>query len=79
MAGANGDGKATGTGLLGTLLELLVAEKSGFQPADDNTLGGLREFADRMAREAMASVEQGAPARGEPVAVTPARREGNGA
>jgi uncharacterized membrane protein YqiK len=78
VAGANGDGKTTGTGLLGTLLELLVAEKSGFQPADDASLGGLREFADRMAREAMASVEQGTPVRTENVVVAPARAEGNG-
>ncbi len=61
VAGANGDGRG-GTGLVGTLLELLVAEKSGFQPGDDASLGGLKEFADRMVREAMASVEQGAPA-----------------
>jgi predicted Zn finger-like uncharacterized protein len=78
MAGANGDGKGPGTGLVGMLLELLVAEKSGFQPGDDGALAGLREFADRMAREAMASVEQGGAGRPEGVVVTPVRAEGNG-
>jgi predicted Zn finger-like uncharacterized protein len=78
LAGANGDGKGGGTGLLGTLLELLVAEKSGFQVADAGSLGGLREFAERMAHEALASVEQGAAVKGEEVAVTPARVGGNG-
>jgi predicted Zn finger-like uncharacterized protein len=78
VTGGNGDGKSTGTGLVGALLELLVAEKSGFQPADDTSLSGLREFADRMAREAMAAVEQGVPGRGEGVVVAPVRVEGNG-
>jgi predicted Zn finger-like uncharacterized protein len=77
MAGANGDGKAGGTGLLGMLLELLVAEKSGFQPTEDGSLSSLKEFADRMAREAMASVELGAPGKAtEGVVVTPARTGG---
>jgi hypothetical protein len=76
VTGANGDGRG-GTGLLGTLLELLVAEKSGFQPCDDGSLGGLKEFAERMAREAMASVEQGSPLRKE-VDVVVATKSANG-
>src|SRR5262249_17635677 len=44
-SGAGGDGHAS-QGLLGTLLSLLVAEKSGFQPGDSPELAGLKEFAD---------------------------------
>ncbi|HYT94677.1 MAG TPA: SPFH domain-containing protein [Gemmataceae bacterium] len=69
VAGGNGDGRSS-TGLLGTLIELLVADKSGFQLADDGSLDSLKEFAERMTREAMASVEQGAPARTVDVVVS---------
>ena len=59
-AGTNGHGEgAQGTGMLGLLINLLVAEKSGFQPSElvsDQT--ALKEFADRMAKEAMASIEK---------------------
>jgi len=53
VAGANGEnGQAAnvGQGLLGMLVSLLVAEKSGFQPAGDGSFGGLEEMADRMSR-----------------------------
>jgi uncharacterized membrane protein YqiK len=61
-AGAEGGSGAAG-GLLGMLLNLLIAEKSGFAPADAAGAAGdeqksLREFADRMTREAMASMQQ---------------------
>jgi predicted Zn finger-like uncharacterized protein len=60
-AGANGEA-GQGTGLLGVLINLLVAEKSGFQAAGDGAdAGTLKEFADRMAREAMASIEKPEP------------------
>ncbi len=60
---AGSDGQAgQGSGMLGMLINLLVAEKSGFQPTGDQTdLGILKEFADRMAREAMTSMEQAVP------------------
>jgi uncharacterized membrane protein YqiK len=62
MAGANGEnGHSTpaGQGLLGLLINLLVAEKSGFQLAEQSAgLTGLQEFADRMTREAMESMQQ---------------------
>ena len=46
-------------GLLGTLISLLVAEKSGFQPAAESSgLATLQEFADRMTRDAMESMQQ---------------------
>jgi uncharacterized membrane protein YqiK len=57
----NGAGGA-GQGLLGTLISLLVAEKSGFQVADANGhgMGSLQEFADRMTKDAMESMQQAA-------------------
>ena len=41
------------------LLNLLVAEKSGFQPADGAEQASLQEMADRMTREALVNMEQG--------------------
>ena len=46
--------------MLGLLINLMVAEKSGFQPADNGSSNGLQEFADRMAKQAMDSMEQAA-------------------
>jgi uncharacterized membrane protein YqiK len=62
MAGANGEAGqgAPSQGLLGLLISLMVAEKSGFQPSEDAGLGTLKEFADRMTREAMQSMQQAA-------------------
>jgi uncharacterized membrane protein YqiK len=60
VAGANGEnghGAANGQGMLGTLLSLLVAEKSGFEIKDSPEMESLREYADRMAAEAMNSVQ----------------------
>jgi uncharacterized membrane protein YqiK len=58
-AGTGGDGKdGAATGMLGLLINLLVAEKSGFQLTDNGELGALKEFADRMAREAMETISQ---------------------
>jgi uncharacterized membrane protein YqiK len=59
-SGDNGHGPAPGQGLLGLLISLLVAEKSGFQLNDDGSLASLREFADRVTREAMDSLQHGA-------------------
>lgn len=45
--------------MLGMLVNLLVAEKSGFQLSGDGTdLSALKEFADRMTRDAMSSIEK---------------------
>jgi uncharacterized membrane protein YqiK len=63
VSGAGGAGsETTGQGLLGQLIGLLVAEKSGFALAESNGNGNgsgaeLKEFADRMSKEAMASME----------------------
>jgi uncharacterized membrane protein YqiK len=62
MAGANGEAGqgAPSQGLLGLLISLMVAEKSGFQLSEDASTGGLKEFADRMTRQAMESMQQAA-------------------
>src|SRR5262249_13055257 len=58
--GENGHAANPAQGLLGTLISLLVAEKSGFQLSETGGLGSLKEFADRMTEEAMASMKQAA-------------------
>ena len=60
--GANAHGGIAGQGLIGTLLQLLVAEKSGFQPADGAGSIELEEFANRLTRDAMTSLNLEAPA-----------------
>ncbi|MFO0788242.1 MAG: SPFH domain-containing protein [Pirellulales bacterium] len=77
MAGSNGhdaggstspDASAT-SGLLGLLVSLLVAEKSGFQlGADTPELSDLRSFAERIAAEPLTTAT--APANLEPAAAT---------
>lgn len=58
-----GGGDATnGQGLLGTLISLLVAEKSGFSPSDGEGGEALKEFAARMTRQALAQMQQEVPA-----------------
>jgi uncharacterized membrane protein YqiK len=61
MAGAdgeNGHGPGASQGLLGLLINLLVAEKSGFQLSEVGGASSLQEFADRMTKEAMESMQQ---------------------
>src|SRR5207245_2347845 len=60
--GENGSGHAAGQGLLGLLISLLVAEKSGFQLAESSGMSGLQDFAERMTKEAMESLQQAAMA-----------------
>jgi uncharacterized membrane protein YqiK len=48
-------------GMLGLLINLLVAEKSGFNLAADEGQSALRDFADRMTKETLASMEQPEP------------------
>jgi hypothetical protein len=60
VASGNGDGHANGSasGMLGLLMNLLVAEKSGFALAADNPeLKSLREYADRMSQEALTAMQ----------------------
>ena len=56
--GENGNGAGSSQGLLGMLISLLVAEKSGFQPSDGSSFAGLEEFTEQMTREAMQSMQQ---------------------
>ncbi|HZZ79491.1 MAG TPA: SPFH domain-containing protein [Gemmataceae bacterium] len=68
MAGSNGDGNghaSPSSGMLGMLLQLLVAEKSGFQPSEQGAIDSLKEFTERMTREAMDSMQQAAQAKPE--------------
>ncbi len=60
-AGAtNGDAGLTagnaGTGMMGLLISLLVAEKSGFTPVDNPEMASLKELADRMTKQIMESL-----------------------
>ncbi len=63
MAGGAGTGDspagaAAGNGLVGLLLSLLVAEKSGFQLADHPQSADLRAFHDGVTQNAMDSIKQ---------------------
>src|SRR5207237_10124745 len=57
-AGENGQANGFGQGLLGTLLGLLVAEKSGFQMTESADLASLKEYADRMTSQVLQSMPQ---------------------
>jgi hypothetical protein len=59
VAGSDGQSGSSGMsqGLVGLLLNLLVAEKSGFQLADGADQSSLKEIADRMTREALSTME----------------------
>lgn len=65
MAGAGNDGPNTSggtSGMLGMLINLLVAEKAGFHPANGHSeigeVPGLKEMCERLTREAMASLQK---------------------
>jgi regulator of protease activity HflC (stomatin/prohibitin superfamily) len=75
-ASENGHPDAACSGLLGLLINLLVAEKSGFQLSDTSTSSALQEFADRMAKQAMDAMQAASlaepaatPANGAPAVV----------
>jgi hypothetical protein len=51
--GDNGSAGSPGTGLLGMLISLLVAEKSGFQLGGAEDMTSMKELADRMTRQAL--------------------------
>jgi uncharacterized membrane protein YqiK len=68
-SGGNGNGHAegglpgavgatAGSGLLGMLLSLLVAEKSGFQLTEQVPGNVLQEFADRISKQAMENIQE---------------------
>ncbi len=65
--GSGGDGTsaaAGGQGLLGTLIGLMVAEKSGFNFAatGNGQTGALKELSDKMAEQAMVALKEAAAA-----------------
>jgi hypothetical protein len=57
-SGANGASEHLSTGMIGQLVNMLVAEKSGFALTDANGSSDLKDFADRMTKQAMASIEE---------------------
>jgi uncharacterized membrane protein YqiK len=59
IAGGGGENGKAGAenGLVGLLVSLMVAEKSGFAAADTPETKSLREFADRMTAQVMQSLE----------------------
>jgi hypothetical protein len=61
VAGNDGQNGHAGLsqGLVGMLLNLLVAEKSGFLPADGAEDESLKEVSDRMTREALTNMDEG--------------------
>ncbi|HKB41609.1 MAG TPA: SPFH domain-containing protein, partial [Gemmataceae bacterium] len=58
-AGENGHANGLGQGVVGTLIGLLVAEKSGFQMTETADLASLKEFAERMTSQVLASMQNG--------------------
>ncbi|MGH7171101.1 MAG: SPFH domain-containing protein [Gemmataceae bacterium] len=61
MAAASSDGSgsaASVSGMIGMLLNLLVAEKSGFQPVDASEVSGLKDISERLTRDALESLRQ---------------------
>jgi uncharacterized membrane protein YqiK len=68
MSGGQGDsaGNTGVSGLVGMLLNLLVAEKSGFQQVDAGEMSGLKEISERLTRDALESLQKAslAPANG---------------
>jgi len=62
VAGANGaaDGNASttsGQGILGTLISLLVAEKSGFKFDGNGHSSAMKEMADQLSRQALETMQ----------------------
>jgi uncharacterized membrane protein YqiK len=82
VAGGQANGESS-TGLLGTLINLLVAEKSGFSTSDNPEMASLKEMADKMTKQVMESMQKGdgdgndvglAAAMNTPTTPTPPRR-----
>jgi uncharacterized membrane protein YqiK len=71
VAGSNGEaGKDGGShGMLGLLINLLVAEKSGFQVSDGEGMATLRQYADRMTKDTLEAMSQPEAGESTPVAI----------
>ena len=58
VAGGDGNGaSSSGQGLLGTLISLMVAEKSGFKFDGNGQSTAMKELADKLSREALAAMQ----------------------
>jgi uncharacterized membrane protein YqiK len=67
LAGAN-----AGAGMMGMLISLLVAEKSGFAVSDNPEMASLKELADRMTRQVLENLEQSSGnGHGTPASIAP--------
>jgi uncharacterized membrane protein YqiK len=55
---SGGSPMAASGGMLGMLLNLLVAEKSGFTPGDSADVQSLKELTDKLTKQAMEAMEQ---------------------
>ena len=77
---ADGGGAGASTGLMGMLMSLLVAEKSGFDLAAGAPRShGLQDFTDAIAKQAMENIQAAMTANAEaatPVAVEPVAPNG---
>jgi uncharacterized membrane protein YqiK len=65
ITGGSGGGESAGAGagggLLGTLISLLVAEKSGFTPNENGEAADMKQLVDKLTRQAMASMDAEVP------------------
>jgi len=59
--GGNAESSAPGGGLLGTLISLLVAEKSGFKLNENGEAADMKQLVDKLTRQAMASIDAEVP------------------
>jgi len=72
--GHNGDGHDQSNGMLGLLINLLVAEKSGFNLTENQDLAALKEYADRMTKEFVDSMKTGQAPVAELVEAQPVKK-----
>ena len=77
-AGTDGTGNGV-QGMLGTLLSLLVAEKSGFKVSEADAAGPLRDLTDRLSGQALESLQAAETAKPAPLAAaSQAKSRSNG-
>jgi uncharacterized membrane protein YqiK len=58
MGGAAGEGQQGGANMLGTLIGLMVAEKSGFAITDNPEMASLKELAAKMTKQAIDALDE---------------------
>jgi hypothetical protein len=62
--GSTNVGALAGNGVFGLLLNMLVAEKSGFQLVDQPGAADLREFTERVSKQAMEAIQKAVESNG---------------